>query len=99
MIILLKLRPKTKDIIKNKDIIKTETETETETKTGPCWVCGDNFENQIGLQTHMNKHMKECVMSTEPSSALLIKLLNQALIKDSYILLSRVVILMILMSL
>ena len=56
---------KTKDFIKTKDIIKTETETKTE----PCWVCGDKFKNQIGLQTHMNKHMKESVISTNQSPA------------------------------
>ena len=56
---------KTKDIFKTKHIIKTETETKTE----PYWVCGDKFENQIGLQTHMNKHMRESVISTNPSPA------------------------------
>ena len=29
-------------------------------------VCGDKFKNQIGLQTHMDKHMRESVISTEP---------------------------------
>ena len=43
---------------KTKDIIKTETETTTE----PCWVCGDKFKNEIGLQTHMNKHWRENVV-------------------------------------
>ena len=52
MIILLKTKTKTKDIIK----------TETETKTEPCWVCGDKFLNQIGLQSHMNKHWRENVV-------------------------------------
>ena len=55
-----KTKTKTKDAIKTKDIIKTETETET--KTEPCWVCGDKFKNQIGLQTHMNKHWRENVV-------------------------------------
>ena len=66
-----KAETKTKtDIIKTKDIIKTETETGIDiTKTEPCWVWGDNFKNQIGLQTHMNKHMREAVISTNPSSA------------------------------
>ena len=59
---IIKTKTKTKDIIKNKDIIKTETETETETKTEPCWVCGAKLKNQIGLQTHMNKHWRENVV-------------------------------------
>ena len=51
------------------DIIKTETETGIDiAKTEPCWVCGDKFKNQIGLQTHMNKHMRESVISTDPRS-------------------------------
>ena len=59
-----KAETKTKtDIIKTKEIIKTETKTE------PCWVCGDKFKNQIALQTHMNKHMRESVISTDPSIA------------------------------
>ena len=58
-----KAETKTKtDIIKTKDIIETETETKTE----PCWVCGDKFKNQIAPQTHMNKHMRESVISTDP---------------------------------
>ena len=72
MIILLKLGLKLKlrqiDIIKTKDIIKTETGIDI-AKTEPCWVCGDKFKNQIGLQTHMNKHMRESVISTDPSFA------------------------------
>ena len=55
--------------IKTKDIIKTETETGIDiAKTEPCWVCGDKFKNQIGLQTHMNKHMRKSVISTDPRS-------------------------------
>ena len=57
---IIKTKTKTKDIIKTKEIIKTETETET--KTEPCWVCGNKFKNQIGLQTHMNKHWRENVV-------------------------------------
>ena len=57
---IIKTETKTKDIIKNKDIIKTETETES--KTESCWVCGGKFKNQIGLQTHMNKHWRENVL-------------------------------------
>ena len=66
-----KAETKTKtDIFKTKDIIKTETETGIDiAKTEPCWVCGDKFKNQIGLQTHMNKHMRESVISTDPSFA------------------------------
>ena len=65
-----KAETKTKtDIINTKDLIKTETETGIDiAKTEPCWVCGDNFKNQIGLQTHMNKHMRESVISTDPRS-------------------------------
>ena len=64
-----KAETKTKtDIIKTKDIIKTETGIDI-AKTEPCWVCGDKFKNQIGLQTHMNKHMRESVISTDPSFA------------------------------
>ena len=72
MIILLKLGIKLNlrltDIIKTKDIIKTETGIDI-AKTEPCWVCGDKFKNQIGLQTHMNKHTGESVISTDPSFA------------------------------
>ena len=57
---IIKTKAKTKDFIKTKDIIKTEIETET--KTEPCWVWGDKFKNQIGLQTHMNKHWGENVV-------------------------------------
>ena len=67
-IYIIKTKTKTKDIIKTKDTIITETETETETKTEPCWVCGDKYKNQIGLQTHMNKHMRESVISSDPRS-------------------------------
>ena len=66
------IKTKTKTETKTKtDIFKieTKTETETETKTEPCWVCGDKFKNQIGLQTHMNKHMRESVISTNPRIA------------------------------
>ena len=64
-----KAETKTKtDIIKTKDIIGTEIETGIDiAKTEPCWVCGDKFKNQIGLQTHMNKHIRESVISTDPS--------------------------------
>ena len=63
-----KAETKTKTVnIKTKDIIKTETETGIDiAKTEPCWICGDKFKNQIGLQTHMNKHMRESVISTDP---------------------------------
>ena len=27
----------------------------------PCWVCGQTFKNDIGLQTHMKKHWRENV--------------------------------------
>ena len=66
-----KAENKTKtDIIKTKDVIKPETESGIDiAKTEPCWVCGDKFKNQIGLQTHMNKHMTESVISTDPSFA------------------------------
>ena len=62
-----KTKAKTKDIIKTKNIIKTETETET--KTEPCWVCADKFKNQIGLQTHMNKHWRENVVLNDLRSS------------------------------
>ena len=47
--------------LKHKELLE-KTETETETKTEPCWFCGDMFKNQIGLQTHMNKHWRENVV-------------------------------------
>ena len=62
---IIKTKTKTKDIIKSKDIIKTETETKTE----PRWVCGENLKNQIGLQTHMNKHWRENVVLNDPRSS------------------------------
>ena len=62
---IIKTKTKTKDIIKTKDIFKTETETETEL----CWVCGDKFKNQIGLQTHMNKHWRENVVLNDLRSS------------------------------
>ena len=102
---IIKTRAKAETKTKT-DIIKTETESGIDiAKTEPCWVSGYKFKNQIGLQTHMNKHMRESVISTDPifanqGTCLADNyILNQALIKDSYILLSRVVILMILMSL
>ena len=58
---IIKTKTKTKDIIK--------TETETENKTEPCWVCGDKFKNQIGLQTHMNKHWRENVVLSDLRSS------------------------------
>ena len=62
-------KAKAKDIHRTKDIIKTETETGIDiAKTEPCWVCGDKFKNQIGLQTHMNKHMRESDISTDPQN-------------------------------
>ena len=66
-----KAETKTKtDIIKTKDIIKTETETGMEiAKTEPCWVGGNKFKNQTGLQTHMNKYMRESVISTDLRSS------------------------------
>ena len=70
------IKTKTKTKSETKDIIKTETETET--KTEPCRVCGDKFKNQIGLQTHMNKYMRESVISTDPSFA------NNYTIKSSF---------------
>ena len=42
---------------------KTETNTKTETKSiVVCWVCGNKFKDQIGLQTHMNKQWRENVV-------------------------------------
>ena len=78
------LKPKTKAKTNTKDIIKTKTKTETKditktetelkndidiAKTEPCSVCGDKFKNQIGRQTHMNKHMRESVISENPRFA------------------------------
>ena len=85
----IKSKTKTKDIIKIKDIIKTEIETET--KTEPCWVCGDKFKNQIGLQTHLNKHWRENVVlndnyknkSSFNQSQLYITKSNGSFIKDN----------------
>ena len=39
-----------------------ELETRAKPQTVfPCWVCGQTFKNDIGLQTHMNKHWRENV--------------------------------------
>ena len=64
---LIVVRSKTESKTQNESKAKTETKTENKpvpkaeakTKTEPiivCWVCGNKFKNQIGLQTHMNKH-------------------------------------------
>ena len=64
------IKAKTKSKTESKDIIESETETGIDiAKTEPCWVCGDKYKNQIGLQTHMNKHMRESVISNDLSFA------------------------------
>ena len=48
-------------ILKHKDNNKSETELKAKV---PCWVCGKNFLNIIGRQTHMNKHWRENIATT-----------------------------------
>ena len=92
-------KTKTKSKTETKDIIKTETETGIDIdKTEPFWVFGDKFKKQIGLQTQMNKHMRESVISNDLSFADNYTI-KSSFNQSSYILLSRVVILLILMSL
>ena len=64
------IKTKTKTKTQTKDNTKIETETCIDiAKTEPCWVCGDKFKNHIGLQIHMNKHMRERFISNDLSFA------------------------------
>ena len=47
--------------LKQKD--NTETETRPETVL-PCWTCGETFENDTDLKTHMNKHWRKQIAVT-----------------------------------
>ena len=42
-------------------ILKSKDNTELKLVV-PCWVFGEKIKNQIGLQTHMNKHWRENVV-------------------------------------
>ena len=52
-----------------RDYIELNTKMRAEAKTESCLVCGNKCKNQIGLQTHMNKNMRESVISTDSSFA------------------------------
>ena len=48
-------------IPKHKDITKTETKAKA---VVPCWACGETFKDATALKTHMNKHWRENIATT-----------------------------------
>ena len=62
---LLYVRPGTETGTKTDTKTETEPESEVPSENLGCWVCGNKFKNQIGLQTHMNKHWRENVSLDE----------------------------------
>ena len=62
---LLYVRPGTETGTKTDTKTETKPESEVPSENLGCWVCGNKFKNQIGLQTHMNKHWRENVSLDE----------------------------------